>query len=308
MQRWRRASLAVAAVSLVGAAGATAMTQMLGPADTGSSVRIWPIAYRAHDGFRREAFVILPSWYGPRRDPPLPLVISPHGRGVEPLANASLWGDLPARGPFALVSPDGQGRRLELYSWGDPGQIADLARMPRIVRRALPWLRIDRRRIYAFGGSMGGQEVLLLVAHDPRLLAGAAAFDPDTDLVRRWYDFPGLRYGRGLQQLLGYEVGGPPWLDPRAYRSRSPIDFARRIAFSGVPLQIWWSTRDRIIRDQRREAARLYEEIKALNPHAPVEALVGQWRHTREMTAVTRLPRALEHFGLLRVRSSSRHS
>jgi pimeloyl-ACP methyl ester carboxylesterase len=49
--------------------------------------------------------------------------------------------------------------------------------MPKLVRGQLPWLRILRHRIYAFGGSMGGQETLLLVARHPRLLAGAAAFD-----------------------------------------------------------------------------------------------------------------------------------
>jgi hypothetical protein len=44
---------------------------------------------------------------------------------------------LPARGGFAVVSPDGQGRVLGLQSWGALGQIDDLARMPRIVRSAL---------------------------------------------------------------------------------------------------------------------------------------------------------------------------
>src|SRR2546430_9780532 len=83
-----------------------------------------------------------------------------------------LWGSLPERGRFALVSPEGQGRRLVLFSWGDPGQIADLARMPRLARHAFPWLRIERRRIYAVGESMGGPETLLPVAHHPRPLAG----------------------------------------------------------------------------------------------------------------------------------------
>ena len=45
-------------------------------------VRIWRIAYRAHNGARREAFVAFPSSYRPRHAPPIPLVISPHGRGV----------------------------------------------------------------------------------------------------------------------------------------------------------------------------------------------------------------------------------
>jgi pimeloyl-ACP methyl ester carboxylesterase len=198
-----------------------------------------------------------------------------------------------------VVNPEGQGRRLELYSWGDPGQIDDLARMPQILRRALPWLRIAPHRIYAVGGSMGGQETLLLVARHPRLLAGAIAFDPATDLFLRYRDFAALKWGRRLQQLAAFEVGGTPRLDPRAWAVRSPIDFARQIADSGVPLEIWWSYRDRIIRDQRQEAEKLYLTIERDNPRAPVEEAVGWWRHTAEMAADRRLPQALRHIGLL---------
>jgi hypothetical protein len=82
-------------------------------------------------------------------DPPIPLVISPHGRGVKARVNARMWRGLPGAGSFAVVNPQGEGRRLPLYSWGYRGQIADLARMPGIVGRALPWLHVDRRRIYA---------------------------------------------------------------------------------------------------------------------------------------------------------------
>ena len=78
------------------------------------AVHVWAFVYRAHDGSHRRAYVVLPAWYRARRDPLLPLVISPHGRGVSPRANVKLWGDLPAVGPFALVSPEGEG----LYSWG----------------------------------------------------------------------------------------------------------------------------------------------------------------------------------------------
>ena len=287
-------TLAVAALALAPAARALPLP---GPGTT--LTRELEVHYVAHDGIRRAAYVLLPAWYGPHRHPAIPLVISPHGRGVDARANARLWGDLPARGPFAVVNPEGQGRRLELYSWGDPGQIDDLARMPRILRRALPWLRIAPHRIYAVGGSMGGQETLLLVARHPRLLAGAVAFDPATDLFLRYRDFAALKWGRRLQQLAAYEVGGTPRLDPRAWSVRSPMHFARQIADSGVPLQIWWSTRDRIIRDQRREAEKLYLAIRRLNPRAPVEQCVGSWRHTAEMAANRRLPQALRHLGLL---------
>ena len=264
-----------------------------------SLVRVWTIRYIAHDGLSRRAYVVLPRWYGPYDHPSIPLVISPHGRGVPALDNVRLWGNLPALGPFAVVNPEGQGRRLALYAWGDPGDVRDLAEMPRIVEEQLPWLHVDRSRVYAFGGSMGGQETLLLVAHYPEVLAGAAAFDAPTDMRARYYAFPRLRYGHWLQNRARLEIGGTPLSDPRGYEIRSPDDWARRIAFSGVPLQIWWSRRDRIVVDQRQESGALYAAIKRLNPDAPAVEFVGTWKHTAEMRASTRLPVALRLFGLL---------
>ena len=124
-------------------------------------VKQWGFRYRAHNGISRWAIVVLPSRYGPSNSTPrLPLVISPHGRGVRARTNARLWGDLPASGDFAVICPGGMGRRLPLHSWGFRGQINDLARMPLILGRARPWVRIDTSRIYAVGGSMGGQETL----------------------------------------------------------------------------------------------------------------------------------------------------
>jgi poly(3-hydroxybutyrate) depolymerase len=290
-----RRLLAFAAVGL-------AMFVAVPAAGAGTSppvVRVWTIGYRAHDGLLRRAYVVLPRWYGPHDDPALPLLISPHGRGVPAIENVEFWGDLPALGRFAVVNPDGQGRELGLYSWGDRGEIRDLARMPAFVTRALPWLRIDRRRIYAFGGSMGGQETVLLVAQYPRLLAGAATFDAPTNMAARYRAFSLQPFGLSLQRLARIEFGGTPWTHPRAYAIRSPVDWARQIAFSGVPLQIWWSTRDKIVVDQARESGRLYRDIKRLNPAAPVTEYVGTWAHTAEMSASTRLPIALGFFHLL---------
>ena len=266
-----------------------------GPAD----VRLVTVRYRAWDGRRRNAYVLLPSWYGSQRNPALPLVISPHGRGVSARRNARIWGDLPARGSFAVVNPEGQGRRSTLYSWGDPGQIDDLARMPRILRHALPWLRIDPKAIYAFGGSMGGQEALLLVARHPHLLAGVSAFDAPTDLALRYRDFAQLRDGSYLRWVARREIGGTPWRDPAAYASRSPLDDAWAIAHSGVPLQLWWSTRDRVVVDQSQQSGLLYRRIMGIDPSAPVHAFVGTWAHTAEMRWNRRLPLALRLFGLL---------
>jgi pimeloyl-ACP methyl ester carboxylesterase len=205
------------------------------------------IEYRTHDGYRRAAYVLVPDWYGPESHPRLPLIISPHGRGVSADANAERWGDLPATGSFAVVNPEGQGRRFARFSWGYAGQIADLARMPQIIRAKLPWLRLDTSRIYAFGASMGGQESLLLLGRYPSLLAGAAVFDPVTDMARRYQDFRrlhcnrrclqrwGASLGNGLRVKAQEEIGGTPRSARRAYAVRSPLAYVRQIARSGVP-------------------------------------------------------------------------
>jgi pimeloyl-ACP methyl ester carboxylesterase len=274
-------------------------------------VRVWKISYRAHNGARRNAYVALPLTYRPGEDPPIPLVISPHGRGITGRANVRLWGQLPAVGGFAVVSPDGQGRVLANYSWGSLGQVSDLARMPQIVHATLPWVHVDPRRIYALGGSMGGQETLLLLARYPRLLAGAAAFDPVVNFKLQYKEFPYLKcsracrktwggsVGRSLQALAREELGGPPSKNPEAFKLRSPITYARALAFSHVPLQIWWSPKDRIVIDQQKQAGRLVHLIRQLNPRGDLVGFTGGWRHSAEMRSRTRLPVALAVFGLL---------
>lgn len=274
-------------------------------------VRVWKIAYRAHDNSRRYAYLALPRSYRPGHTEPIPLVISPHGRGISGRANVKLWGQLPAVGNFAVISPDGQGRVLANYSWGSAGQIADLARMPAIVHSALPWVHVAPKQVYAVGGSMGAQETLLLLARHPHLLAGAAAFDPVVDFALQYREFPRLAcstacrkvwngpIGRSLQSLARTELGGSPGKVPFAFELRSPLTYARAIAFSGVPLQIWWSPNDRIVIDQQRQAARFLKRIRKLNPKADVIGYTGGWRHSAEMRAKTRLPSALVDFGLL---------
>jgi poly(3-hydroxybutyrate) depolymerase len=264
-----------------------------------AAVRVEQIRYRAWDGAARPAYVILPSNVGPHNAPELPLVISPHGRGVDARANVKLWGDLPAQGRFAVVNPEGQGRKLELYSWGWRRQIDDLVRMPDVVVEALPWFRRAPRRTYAIGGSMGGQETLLVVARRPSWLAGAAAFDSACDMPRRYRDFPKIPGGAHLQALAREEIGGTPDTNPVGYALRSPLAWARRIASSPAPLQLWWSDRDQIVVDQRHQSQALFDRIVHLNPEAPVDPVVGHWLHSAEFRATTQLPDSLRRFGLL---------
>jgi poly(3-hydroxybutyrate) depolymerase len=275
-----------------------------------TDVRTWRITYPAHNGASRAAFVVLPAWYGPDRNPALPLIISPHGRGLDGQGNARLWGNLPARGSFAVVSADGQGRRLARLSWGARGQIEDLARMPELVREALPWLRIDSSRVYAVGGSMGGQETLLLAARHPELLAGAAAIDSVADFTLQYRNYPRLgcneqcrrqvgSLGRMLQRLARREVGGTPTSAAGAYAARSPLSLAQAIADSCVPLQIWWSRVDRIVIDSELQSGRLITTLRNLGVRAPLVEYQGGWIHTRVLRADRQLPLIVHGFGLL---------
>jgi poly(3-hydroxybutyrate) depolymerase len=306
--RWWKMVAAVSAAAMTLGTPAPARTA---PTGGGDGVRVVTIRYRSHAGHLRDAVVLVPRGYDRRRRPALPLVISPHGRGGTGRSNAILWGDLPGLGQFVVVNPDGDGERLHRFSWGAPGQIDDLALMPQIVARALPWLRIDRSRIYAFGASMGGQETLLLVERHPRLLAGAAAFDSVVDFARQYERFPQIPCdatcrvgwhgdeGTVLQRLARREVGGDPAHAPAAYAERSPLSHVRALARAGVPLQIWWTPNDVIVRDPRTQSGRLLERLRRLDPAAPVSGIEGDWAHTHEFRSTALLPNALARFGLL---------
>ena len=82
--------------------------------------------------------------------------------------------------------------------------------MPQIVAQALPWVRLDLRRVYAIGGSMGGQETLLLLGRHPELLAGLLirrirALQPRGPLevhTGTWTHTRPLRWDRRLPQML----------------------------------------------------------------------------------------------------------
>ena len=91
-----------------------ASAQQRPPPGPPGTVRIL-IHYRAHNGVIRPAWLLLPAGYDGQA---IPLVISPHGRGVDAAENAQLWGDLPGEGDFAVINPAGEGRRLAVLLVG----------------------------------------------------------------------------------------------------------------------------------------------------------------------------------------------
>jgi hypothetical protein len=158
---------------------------------------------------------------------------------------------------------------------------------------------------------MGGQETLLLLAKYPHLLAGAAALDAVTNLAAQYRSFRKLRcdrqcrrvwdgpMGASLQNLARIEIGGGPRTRAAAFAERSPITYARSIASSCVPLELWWSTKDQIVTDQAEQSGALFTRLIGLNPNAPVAAFVGAWRHSAEMHWRTRLPAVVAWLGLV---------
>jgi dipeptidyl aminopeptidase/acylaminoacyl peptidase len=296
---------------LAAAAALAASAAVLVPASPAvdelpASTRTVEIPYTAHDGSESHATVLLPASYD---GGPLPLVISPHGRGLHGDENARLWGDLPGRLGFAVVNPDGEGAHLSgRFSWGAPGQIDDLARMPEIVEAALPDVHIDRTRIYAVGGSMGGQETLLLIARYPHLLAGAVAVDPAVDFAMQYENFHEFEcseicrsswngfIGDKLQSFARREIGGSPDDVPAAYAERSPITYTEQIAKSNVPLALWWSRTDEVIRHSELQSGLLAEQLR--HDGGTLQEVVGAWRHTHPLRYDRELPAMLAELGI----------
>lgn len=301
-----------AALLLVGSTSAACAARTNTASAATAEVQQITIAYRAHNGTTSHAVVLLPAWYGPQHNPSIPLVISPHGRGLWGKTNAKLWGDLPGVGGFAVVNPDGAGDHLSgRFAWGAKGDIDDLARMPQILHEALPWLNIDTHRLYAVGGSMGGQETLLLLGEHPHLLAGAVAVDSLVDFARQYANFAtfkcdatcrshwGGSIGRTLQSFVRREVGGTPATAPKQFAERSALTYARAIATSGVRLQIWWSHADKVIVHPELHSGKLAKLIRQINPNAPDTVHTGSWVHTHVLRYDRKLPEMLAGLGLL---------
>ena len=161
------------------------------------------------------------DWDSLSQPHPLPLVISPHGRNNFGWGNAAhYWQELPADGPFALVCPDGLSRAHNkasnpfdqpphdpsLFTYGYARWIDDLARMPKIVQATLPWIRLDLKRVYVLGSSMGGQETLLLAARYPGPLSGGTGRLAGPPVVPVWT----IPFGSSVPRLT--ETSKSPWL------------------------------------------------------------------------------------------------
>jgi len=237
------------------------------------------VVYRAWNGHPRYAVVVLPRDYVPGSDQALPCIIQPHARHATPAYTATIWQDLPSTRGFMVICPDSAGRVSRANGWGVPGQIADIMDMPDVIEASIPWVRVDRERLYLVGVSMGGQEGLDALARYPDRIAAAAVYDGVSDLGKRYYELA-LVDRRQDQRDMRNEVGGTPAQVPLRYRMRSSSPFAATLARCRVPLSVTWSSKDElVIRQAKTQTGALCRKIRSIDPGATLTETVTNARH-----------------------------
>jgi hypothetical protein len=64
-------------------------------------------------------------------------------------------------------------------------------------------------------------------------------------------------------------------------------------------LQIWWTHTDRIVVHSELQSGLLVTLLRQLDPRAPLQEVVGDWRHTAVLRADRSLPAMLAGLGLV---------
>ncbi len=238
-----------------------------------------------YDGSAQRAMLSLPSR---PRGGPLPLVLAPHPfgwsaeedyrGGCEGLKAPEHrgWQGIASAAGIAVLQPDGHHRVVERCSMGYEGVVRDVPAWIAAVDGIAP---VDRSRIFACGLSMGGLESLLMAGSNPGVFAALFVFNPVVDAAA-WYEDLGrtsnaeLR-AEGSDRLIATEVGGSPAEMAAAYEVRSAFSVLDRLR--DTPMTIWWSHIDLVVpRQAERHGKRLYDELKRLDPNAPV----SEYNHT----------------------------
>jgi len=224
--------------------------------------------YTTWNGRTRRLIALYPKL--PQRER-MPLVLVFHGAGGHALCDRT-FGNVPGHYRFVVACVDGQGVRSRGYSYGAAQHLADSAKVIDHLRRRLPGLRIDRSRLVAAGGSMGGQEALLFGALYPQLAQTIVAMDMPTDIGKRFWKLPRYR-----QIALYNECLAIPQQDPDCYARRSPLSVAGILANSGQRMILYWSVNDDV--SSPEQAPAFARAVRAANPSRPFLIRIGNWVH-----------------------------
>lgn len=221
---------------------------------------------------------------------PLPLVLAPHPitwtaaedyhGGLEGLMREYHRGyyGLAEKYQIIVAMPHGHHHREDLCSLAGTEQIADMNFLIDGLSEHL--YQVDKRRVYACGLSMGGQEALVLAGKHPDRLTAVFVFNPIVDLAA-WYEelanseVPEIREYDTAARIAN-EVGGLPEEVPEAYAERSATNFATGL--SKVPTIIYWSEQDLIVpRQITHHTMPLYYRVKEMDVNTPM----AEYNHTQ---------------------------
>lgn len=231
-------------------------------------LRTW---YDTWNGHRRAMTILFPR-AAENTGRVLPLLVAAH-----PAGGASTCVDqmAPLAGRFNLVLAclDGQGDSTRAFSYGAPGQIADLAAAPNLIAGRLPGMKLDARKLYLVGSSMGGTEALLVGLRYPGAYRETVALDPITDLGFRFNSLPLVR-----RNQLEAECAGPPTLKGQCYVVRSPMAYLGKRALGSAVLSVWYSTADPVSGAPQQVPRFLAAEQPLMQP-GQLRVRLGGWRH-----------------------------
>lgn len=248
--------------------------------------------YDAPRGYTRMAFfseldnraqpyeLFVPRGYRPEGDRSWPLVITLHGykgnagdyfrntfglprdyAGGETLLGHGRHGKAPRQGPMFVIAPTGRGQAMYRHA----GEIDVLEALADVRRR----FRIDPRRIYITGGSMGGTGAAYLPYRNPDIFAASAALAGYHDQrVRRDTDHDALS---AVERFLQAE--------------RSDVDWAE----NGLHMHtlLVRGTRDRPL-EWTRVLVRRLEELDYPHEHREPELGHNVWTETYAEGAIFR--------------------
>lgn len=184
--------------------------------------RAWPLLITLH-GFKGNAGDYFRNTFGLARDWQHGETLRDHGR----------HGVAPTEGPMIVVAPEGRGQAMYRHM----GETDVLEALADVRRR----LRVDPRRIYITGGSMGGTGAAYLPLRHPDLFAAAAALAGYHDQRVREDT-----HHEGLSEVERF-------LQAR----RSDVDWAENALH--IPMLLVRGTRDRPLAWTRSLATRLRE-------------------------------------------------
>ena len=230
--------------------------------------------------------------YAPVMDPgmAIPLVLAPHPitwtaaqdyhEGLEGLFRGYHPGyyGLADKHGVIIALPHGHHHKEELVSVAGPEQISDMIYLIDVLSEF--GYKVDEKRVYACGLSMGGQEALVLAGKYPERLTAVFAFNPIVDLAA-WYEelatseIPEIREYDTASRVAN-EVGGTPAEVPELFAERSATNFVEGCA--QVPTMIYWSEQDLIVpRQSTHHTLPLYQAVKELDINSPM----AEYNHTR---------------------------